>query len=98
MPTQMPRNGVPRFSTLSSSAAIMPGIDDTPRMQSANAPTPGSTMRSADFHLCRVRGDDDLVSGRFLRRHARKRLLGGTQIPRAVIDKGDSLNHAGRLS
>ena len=26
----------------------MPGMDDTPRMQSANAPTPGSTMRSAE--------------------------------------------------
>ena len=47
MPTQMPRNGAPSFSTLSRRASTMPGTADRPRMQSAKAPTPGNTMRSA---------------------------------------------------
>ena len=33
--------------TLSRSASTMPGTARRPRMQSAKAPTPGSTMRSA---------------------------------------------------
>ena len=46
-PTQMPRNGR-RFSrTLVSSASRMPATASTPALQSANAPTPGSTTRSA---------------------------------------------------
>ena len=47
MPTQMPRNGRPRLWTRSLSASIMPSMASRPRRQSAKAPTPGSTMRSA---------------------------------------------------
>ena len=47
MPTQMPRNGRPCAITLSLSASTMPGTASRPRRQSANAPTPGSTTRSA---------------------------------------------------
>ncbi len=47
MPTQMPRNGKPRVITASFSASTMLGRAARPAMQSANAPTPGSTMRSA---------------------------------------------------
>ena len=52
MPTQMPRNGAPSFSTFSRNASTMPGTDDRPVMQSAKAPTPGSTMRSASLTTC----------------------------------------------
>ena len=44
MPTQMPRNGLPPWITCASSASIMPGTAVRPRLQSAKAPTPGSTI------------------------------------------------------
>jgi hypothetical protein len=47
MPTQMPRNGRAFFRTVSFSASTMPGTASSPRRQSAKAPTPGSTTRSA---------------------------------------------------
>jgi len=47
MPTQIPRNGRARTRTLSLSASTMPPTASSPRRQSANAPTPGSTTRSA---------------------------------------------------
>ena len=43
----MPRKGLPFSFTASSSASIMPGTRASPALQSAKAPTPGSTMRSA---------------------------------------------------
>ena len=48
MPTQMPRKGLPLSAiTASSSASTMPGMRIEAAPQSAKAPTPGSTMRSA---------------------------------------------------
>ena len=47
MPTQTPRKGAPRVLTAWVTASITPGRPLTSRMQAANAPTPGSTMRSA---------------------------------------------------
>ena len=41
----------------------------------------------------RIGGDDDLVPRAAIAGSARQRLLGGTQIPRAVIDKGDGGSH-----
>jgi hypothetical protein len=52
MPTQMPRNGRPRAITISSSVSIMPGMAPRPRRQSAKAPTPGRTIRSASRSAC----------------------------------------------
>ena len=46
-PTQMPRNGRCLSRTVVSRASRMPGMALTPRSQSAKAPTPGSTTRSA---------------------------------------------------
>src|SRR5262249_17992718 len=43
----MPRNGRPLLRTLSCKASIMPGTAARPCLQSANAPTPGNTIRSA---------------------------------------------------
>src|SRR6185437_2463043 len=43
----MPKNGRPLRRTASSSASSMPDTAARPRRQSAKAPTPGSTMRSA---------------------------------------------------
>ena len=42
----MPRNGTPA-SVARTTAARNPPIPDNPRAQSANAPCPGSTIRSA---------------------------------------------------
>jgi hypothetical protein len=47
MPTQMPKNGRPRAITASLTASSSPGTAASPRRQSAKAPWPGSTMRSA---------------------------------------------------
>jgi hypothetical protein len=47
MPTQMPRKGRPASRTTRVSASTMPGTSYRPRRQSAKAPTPGRTMRSA---------------------------------------------------
>ena len=46
-PTQMPRNGAPPRIARSSIAAKRPGMARSPARQSAKAPTPGSTIRSA---------------------------------------------------
>ncbi len=46
MPTQMPRNGRPA-PTERSIASRMPGTAASPAAQSAKAPCPGSTTRSA---------------------------------------------------
>ena len=59
MPTQMPRNGRPFWRTVSFSASTMPGTASSPRRQSAKAPTPGSTTRSARAHLLGIVGHQD---------------------------------------
>ena len=46
------KDGAPSFSTFSRSASTMPGTADRPLMQSAKAPTPGSTTRSASSTTC----------------------------------------------
>jgi len=43
MPTHTPRKGLPPRITWRSSASIIPGSASRPRLQSAKAPTPGST-------------------------------------------------------
>jgi hypothetical protein len=43
----MPRNGTPSTITRSSNVSRIPGTFNSPTRQSAKAPTPGSTMRSA---------------------------------------------------
>ena len=47
MPTQMPKNGRALERTASVIASSMPSTASRPLRQSAKAPTPGSTMRSA---------------------------------------------------
>ena len=47
MPTQMPRNGAPRFTLASVIASMTPERASSASMQAEKAPTPGSTMRSA---------------------------------------------------
>ena len=46
MPTQIPRNGRPE-SAFAITASRNPSIADSPRAQSANAPCPGNTTRTA---------------------------------------------------
>ena len=46
MPTQMPRNGRPAEAELSMASRI-PSTAHSPAAQSANAPWPGNTTRSA---------------------------------------------------
>ena len=73
MPTQMPRNGVPA-SVAASIASRRPGTAARPRAQSAKAPWPGSTMRSAAATVVGVGGDDDVgVEARRARPRARAR-------------------------
>ena len=47
IPTQIPRNGLPLSITASTRAASIPEIFASPPRQSAKAPTPGNTTRSA---------------------------------------------------
>ena len=90
MPTQMPRNGRPLPRTASVSASTMPGTASSPRRQSAKAPTPGSTMRSAFATALRVGGDDDRLVESGLARGALEGLVGGMEVARAVIDDRDA--------
>ena len=90
MPTQMPRNGRPRARTLSLSASTMPPTASSPRRQSAKAPTPGSTTRSARRDLLGIAGHDDRLVQAGLARGALERLGRRMQIARAVIDDGDA--------
>ena len=89
MPTQMPRNGRPLPRTVCSSASTMPGTASRPRRQSAKAPTPGNTMRSA-----RRTASGSLVTRIGCRcagfaRGALEGLSGGMQIARTVVDDRD---------
>ena len=96
MPTQMPRNGRPLPRTVSSSASTMPGTASSPRRQSAKAPTPGSTTRSARAHLVGIARHHDRLIVPALARGALERLGGRVQIARAVIDDRDA--HGRRAS
>ena len=86
MPTQMPKNGRPLCRTASSSAPTMPSTASRPRRQSAKAPTPGSTTRSAFAttagSLVTTMGwlEAGLVRGAF------ERFCGRVQVTGAVID------------
>ena len=90
MPTQMPKNGRPLLRTASSSASTMPSTASRPRRQSAKAPTPGSTTRSARATHGRVVGHHDRLIEAGLMRRALERLGGRVQIAGAVIDDGDA--------
>ena len=90
MPTQMPRNGRPLPRTVSSSASTMPGTASRPRRQSAKAPTPGSTTRSARRTVVGIaRHHDRLIVPAFAR-GALERLGRRMQIARTVIDDRDA--------
>ena len=70
----------------------MPGTASRPRLQSAKAPTPGSTMRSAAATIVRVGGHHDLGVGPALARRALEGLGRRVEVARAVIDDGDALH------
>ena len=93
MPTQMPRNGTPAPITRSSSVSRMPVTASNPARQSAKAPTPGRTMRSAlrTFSGSSVTRDLGIKPG-FARRTL-KSLGRRFEIARAVIDDGDAFAH-----
>ena len=95
MPTQMPRNGRPcaRHRSPASSASTMPGIavQRAPCMR-ANAPTPGSTMRSALPAPPRDRRSPPPRSAPA----ATKRVVDRSQIARAIVDERDALSHGRR--
>ena len=95
MPTQMPRNGRPLPRTVSSSASTMPGTASSPRRQSAKAPTPGSTTRSARAHHVGIARHHDRLIVPGLARRALERLGGRVQIARAVVDDRDA--HGSRM-
>ena len=59
MPTQIPRNGAPSAIARRSIASNSPARAISPARQSAKAPTPGSTIRSARRHDLRVAADHD---------------------------------------
>ena len=90
----MPRNGRPLPRTVSFSASTMPVTASSPRRQSANAPTPGSTTRSARAHLVGVARHHDRLVVAGLARRALERLGGRVQIARAVIDDRDGHGRA----
>ena len=75
--------------TASSSASIMPGMAASPCLQSAKAPTPGSTMRSAAAHVLRVGSHLDGERRAAFPRRALEGLGGGVEVARTVIDDGD---------
>ena len=86
MPTQMPKNGRPFFSTASSIASTMPSTASSPRRQSAKAPTPGSTTRSARCHRARIVGYDNRLIEADVMRGALERLGRRVQVAGAVIN------------
>ena len=93
MPTQMPRNGRPLARARWSPPAPRPcrGTASSPRRQSAKAPTPGSTTRSARAHLIRIaRHHDRLIVSALLARRALERLRRRMQIARTIIDNRDA--------
>ena len=81
-PTQMPRNGAPSAIARASIASNMPGTAARPARQSAKAPTPGSTMRSARAHGVGVGGDDHRAAAD-LGGHALEALLAECRLPLA---------------
>ena len=68
----------------------MPGISSSPRRQSAKAPTPGSTTRSARATCVRIAGDHDRLVVPALARGALEGFRRRVQIAGAVIDDGDA--------
>ena len=70
MPTQMPRNGVPRLPHGLAERLARPATACRPRAQSAKAPTPGSTIRVGRRSVVGIGGHLDrrvgagLASGR----------------------------------
>ena len=75
-----PKNGRPFFRTASSSAAVMPSTASSPRRQSAKAPTPGSTTRSALAHG-RIARYDDWFAQTGILRSALERLAAECKLP-----------------
>ena len=68
----------------------MPGIASSPRRQSAKAPTPGSTTRSARATCVGIAGDQDRLIVPALARGAFEGLGRRMQIAGAVVDDGDA--------
>ena len=91
MPTQMPKNGRPLLAhALLRARRSCRGCASSPRRQSAKAPTPGSTTRSA-----RATSSGSLVTTigcvvPALARGALERLGRRMQIAGAVVDDGDA--------
>ena len=78
---------------LALQASTMPGTPSRPARQSAKAPTPGSTMRSAAATSFGLAVTSTRSSRARFARGALEGLGGGAEIARAVIDDGDG--HAG---
>jgi hypothetical protein len=90
MPTHTPKKGLPRSRTASVMASTMPGTGMEAARQSAKAPTPGSTMRSA---LATASGSEvtAMVSSSPASRAARSNALAAEcRLPGAVIDDRDA--------
>ena len=75
---------------VSLSASTMPGISSSPRRQSAKAPTPGSTTRSARATSSGIVGDEDRLVVSAFARGALEGLRRRVQIAGAVVDDGDA--------
>ena len=80
----MPRNGAPSRRTRCSSASTMPATPRSAAAHAPNAPTPGSTMRSASRDDVGIGGDRDVSRAR-----AFSALCDRMEIARAVIDQRD---------
>ena len=76
----------------SSSASRMPGTASRPRLQSAKAPTPGSTIRSAAETISGSAVSGDHRVGLALACGALEGLGRRVQVTRAVVDDGDALH------
>ena len=90
MPTQMPKNGRALTRTASVIASSMPSSESRPRRQSAKAPTPGSTMRSARNTASGSRVTTIFCGSSMRPRGALERLRRRVQIAGAVIDDGNA--------
>ncbi len=75
MPTQMPKNGRPCTRTRLVQRFTMPLSASSPRRQSAKAPTPGSTTRSARYNDIGIAGHDDRLVDAASARAARSNAL-----------------------
>ena len=89
MPTQMPKNGRAFRSSASLIASTMPSTASRLRRQSAKAPSPGRTMRSARATTSGSDGDDDPLAASGPRDDVLEGLGRRPDVAGAVVDERD---------